>query len=107
MSIHGKLADEKLSQIGADIMGNRSLLEFNHDFCPADDDASCLALGRALRDYMRAADPDELPQGVIWKHFRHHSQACPLTLAMDAKTSATSGENSGISESARDLISRS
>jgi len=58
-------------------MSNRSLLEFNHDYCPRDD-AECLALGRALRDYMRAADVDDLPPGVVRKHYRHHSEVCPV-----------------------------
>lgn len=59
-------------------MSNRSLLEFNHDYCPPNDDAACLALGRALRDYMRAANTAALPPGVVQKHFRHHSEPCPL-----------------------------
>lgn len=58
-------------------MSNRSLLEFSHDYCPGDD-AECLALGRALQAYMRAAYPDELPRGVTRKHYRHHSDPCPI-----------------------------
>lgn len=58
-------------------MSNRSLIEFNHDHCPRDD-AACLALGRALQSYMRAADTRELPAGVTRKHYRHHSSPDPL-----------------------------
>jgi hypothetical protein len=63
-------------------MSNRSLLEFNHDHCPRNDD-DCLKLGRALRDYMRAADTRELPCGVIRKHYRHHSDPCPVDCLPD------------------------
>ena len=58
-------------------MSNRSLIEFNHDYCPRNDE-ECLALGRALRAYMRGADTDELPQGVVRKHYRHHSDPDPM-----------------------------
>ena len=58
-------------------MSNRSLLEFNHDYCPRDE-ASCLALGMALQSYMRGADVDFLPPGVERKHYRHHSQPDPM-----------------------------
>lgn len=58
-------------------MSNRSLLEFNHDYCPRND-AECLRLGRALRAYMRSAQTEDLPSGVDRKHYRHHSSPDPM-----------------------------
>ena len=58
-------------------MSNRTLVEINHDYCPRDE-AECLALGRALQAYIRAANREQLPQGVELKHYRHHSEPCPL-----------------------------
>lgn len=58
-------------------MSNRSLLEFNHDYAPETDE-ECLALGRALSAYMRAADERELPRGVVFKYIRHHSVQDPM-----------------------------
>jgi hypothetical protein len=58
-------------------MSQRSLLEFNHDYCPLSDD-ECLAFGRALAAYMRAADERELPKGVVFKYLRHHSTKDPM-----------------------------
>lgn len=54
-------------------MSDRSLLEFNHDFCPMTD-VGYYKLGLALANYMRAADERELPPGVVRKHYRHHTQ---------------------------------
>lgn len=34
--------------------------------------------------YMRAADPTELPQGVEFRHYRHHSEPCPIEAAREA-----------------------
>ena len=58
-------------------MGNRSLIEFNHDYCPRNAEEA-QRLGLALMAYMRAADPAELPPGVERKHYRHHSDPCPV-----------------------------
>jgi hypothetical protein len=58
-------------------MSNRSLIEFNHDHCPRNDE-ECLSLGKALRSYMRGADTSELPPGVVRKHYRHHSDPDPM-----------------------------
>ena len=58
-------------------MSNRSLIELNHDYCPHDD-AGYLALGRALAAYMRGGDREELPNGVTFKHMRHHSNPDPM-----------------------------
>jgi hypothetical protein len=63
--------------IGAGNMSNRSLLEFNHDFCPHTDE-ECLAFGRAIATYLSAADERELPKGVVFKYLRHHSTKDPL-----------------------------
>jgi hypothetical protein len=60
-------------------MSNRSLLELNHDYCPRTLADAC-ELGFALRHYMRAADPNELPPGVVRKHYRHHSDPDPMAL---------------------------
>lgn len=59
-------------------MSNRSLVELDHDYCLPDDDAKLLAWARAMRTYMRAADPDQLPDGVVRKHYRHNSDPCPI-----------------------------
>lgn len=58
-------------------MSNRTLIELNHDYCPRNDE-ECLKLGQALRRYMQSADTDELPAGVVRKHYRHHSDQDPM-----------------------------
>ena len=58
-------------------MSNRTLIELNHDYCPQNAEQA-LQLGLALMAYMRAADPAELPQGVRFKHYRHHSDPDPM-----------------------------
>lgn len=58
-------------------MSNRSLLEINHDYTPRDD-AALLEWAKAMHQYMRAASPDYLPHGVTRKHYRHHSEPCPV-----------------------------
>lgn len=60
-------------------MSNRSLVELNHDYCPPyGDDAALLRWARAMAVYMGSADPDDLPAGVTRKHYRHHSEPCPM-----------------------------
>lgn len=81
-------------------MSNRSLVELNHDYCPSDD-AECLALGQALQAYMRAADPDELPVGVVRKHYRHHSEPCPIEDARHAVKDLASRANAYVALIAR------
>ena len=81
-------------------VSNRTLVELNHDYCPRDD-AACLALGRALQAYMRAADRDELPQGVIWKYYRHHSEPCPV-----AQGEATANAGIAAQDALKDIASR-
>lgn len=59
-------------------MSNRSLLELNHDYAPPRDDAALLRWARQVRDYLSCADPGLLPPGVTRKHYRHHSEPCPV-----------------------------
>lgn len=58
-------------------MSQRSLVELNHDYCPSND-ADLLAWARKMQTYMRSAMPAELPDGVTWKHGRHHSDPDPM-----------------------------
>jgi hypothetical protein len=58
-------------------MSNRTMLEFNHDYCPRDEDL--IAFAKDLQTYMRSGDPKLLPYGVTWFGMRHHSTPCPLT----------------------------
>lgn len=57
-------------------MSNRTMLEFNHDYCPRDDDL--IAFAYDLQRYMRSGNPMFLPHGVTWFGMRHHSADCPL-----------------------------
>lgn len=60
-------------------MSNRSLLEFNHDFCPGvRDPDGLLRWALMMADYMRNGDKTSLPRGVTFKHFRHHSDPDPM-----------------------------
>jgi hypothetical protein len=60
-------------------MSHRSLLEFNHDICPADSDLTKLVtFARGLANYMRSGDKRELPAGVTFIHKRHHTEPSPL-----------------------------
>lgn len=58
-------------------MSNRTLIELNHDYI-LDTDEEKRAFGEAIQRYMQAADPKQLPPGVTFKNFRHHSDPCPL-----------------------------
>lgn len=58
-------------------MSSRSMLEFNHDYCPRDEDL--VAFASDLQRYMRSGDPMFLPYGVTWFGMRHHTEPCPLT----------------------------
>ena len=53
-------------------MSNRSLIEFNHDYCP--NDASLEAWAKQIQVYLTSGDESELPQGLILFGRRHHSQ---------------------------------
>ena len=59
-------------------MSNRTLVELNHDFCPKLDSAILQKWAQDMALYMRSADKTLLPQGVTFKHFRHHSEPDPL-----------------------------
>lgn len=66
-------------------MSNRSLVELNHDFCPNPrDEAAVVRWAMGLIHYMGSADPDDLPRGVTRKHYRHHSEPCPIDSARQA-----------------------
>jgi hypothetical protein len=57
-------------------MSQRSMLEFNHDYCPSAGDEA--AFVHALVSYLRSGDPGQLPRGVTWFGRRHHSDECSL-----------------------------
>lgn len=57
-------------------MSNRTLVELNHDYCPPEGDL--IRWAQAMAAYMRSGDPACLPQGVTFKHMRHHSNPCPI-----------------------------
>ncbi len=60
-------------------MSNRTLVELNHDYCPSyNDEVALLKWAKAMVLYMHGADPEQLPRGVMFKHYRHHSDPCPL-----------------------------
>lgn len=61
-----------------DNMSNRTLIELNHDYCPRDY-AEAAEFGRQIANYMRCGGKEHLPDGVTWKHMRHHSEPCPGT----------------------------
>jgi hypothetical protein len=61
-------------------MSNRTLVELNHDFCPHGDE-ELMRWAVAMRTYMTSADKKFLPDGVTFKHFRHHSEPDPLERA--------------------------
>lgn len=63
-------------------MSYRTLVELNHDYCPHGD-SELLRWAKAISAYMRAADKDELPPGVTFKHYRHHSEPDPLSAWSD------------------------
>jgi hypothetical protein len=59
-------------------MSNRSLVELNHDFCPLNTDAELLKWASGMHCFFTSGDPTYLPQGVTFKHMRHHSDPDPL-----------------------------
>lgn len=58
-------------------MSSRTLVELNHDYCPRGA-GELIRWAKAMQAYMRAADPKELPPGVTFKHYRHHSEPDPM-----------------------------
>jgi hypothetical protein len=57
-------------------VSNRTLVELNHDYCLRD--AELEAWAKQMQAFMRSGDKDELPDGVRWKHSRHHSEPDPM-----------------------------
>lgn len=57
-------------------MSNRTMLEFNHDYCPKIEDEALFA--RQIATYLRSGDISYLPDGVTFFGRRHHSEPCPL-----------------------------
>lgn len=56
---------------------NRTLIELNHDFCPQEP-SELLEWATSIRDYMRTGETQYLPEGITFKHMRHHSEPEPL-----------------------------
>lgn len=83
-------------------MSNRSLVELNHDYCPPyGDDAALLRWARSMAAYMGSADPDDLPAGVTRKHYRHHSEPCPMDDAKEAVKDIASRANAYVARIVR------
>jgi hypothetical protein len=60
-------------------MSYRTLLEMNHDLGPdARDDDALLRWARQLAIYRGSGNPSDLPDGLIYKWTRHHSDPCPF-----------------------------
>ncbi len=59
-------------------MSNRTLVELNHDYSPGTSDDALLRWARAMRTYFGSGDKRDLPQGVTFKHIRHHSEPDPM-----------------------------
>jgi hypothetical protein len=59
-------------------MSNRSLVEINHDYPLARDDAETLRWANQILRYIGSGDPRDLPQGMTLKHYRHHSDPDPM-----------------------------
>jgi hypothetical protein len=58
-------------------MSNRSMLEINHDYTPAND-CELMEWARSFRMYLSSGDPSVLPRGVTWFGQRHHTEPCPM-----------------------------
>ena len=58
-------------------MGNRTMLEINHDTTPHGD-AELLEWAKKMKAYLSSGQPNLLPNGVTWFGMRHHSEECPL-----------------------------
>ena len=60
-------------------MSNRTIVELNHDYSPG-----CKFHGseeewlKKMMAYYRSGRKEDLPQGVTFKHFRHHSDKDPM-----------------------------
>jgi hypothetical protein len=53
-------------------MSNRSLIEFNHDYCPKDEEL--LEWAKKIQTYLHSGDERELPRGLCLLEMRHHSE---------------------------------
>jgi hypothetical protein len=58
-------------------MSNRTLVEINHDYYPGTTDGKLLIWARCMCDYIRSGNPSDLPEGMIHKGLRHHSDPEP------------------------------
>ena len=58
-------------------MGNRSILEINHDLTPYTDEEK-LKWTRSMIDYLSSGNPKYLPEGVTWFGMRHHLKPCSM-----------------------------
>lgn len=58
-------------------MSNRTLVELNHDFGPSRHVEDRLSWAAAIARYLASGDVSELPNGVTFKHRRHHTEPCP------------------------------
>lgn len=60
-------------------MSNRTLVELNHDFPPSRESyVRKQEWVEAMTDYMTSGDRHYLPEGVTFKHSRHHSEPDPM-----------------------------
>lgn len=60
-------------------MSNRTLVEINHDIVPNIHDADgSLRWFLGFAAYVRNGDKSKLPNGVTFKHMRHHSDPDPM-----------------------------
>lgn len=58
-------------------MSNRILIEINTDFLPHTAE-TVEAWGEKIMDYVRTGNERELPPGVLFLNWRHHSEGCPI-----------------------------
>ena len=87
-------------------MSNRTLVELNHDYCPLDKDSQAWA--EQMQSYMRSGNPADLPRGVTWKDYRHHSDPEPTRdgLLLDALVDALAPILSAKSATGADGVTR-
>ena len=58
-------------------MSNRTIIELNHDHFPGCH-MSEEAWLECMKRYYASARKEDLPRGVVFKHFRHHSDPDPM-----------------------------
>ncbi len=59
-------------------MGNRTMMEINHDHLIDRTDEQKLEWVNRMASYLSSGDPKYLPKGVTWFGMRHHSTECPM-----------------------------